>query len=66
MKRTRQNVLVFLAALGATLAGVLPSAGCTGGCATCFRCAGLGGVAIALTVLRSAGGTKPADGVRTD
>jgi len=64
MKEWRQKSLIFLTALGTTLAGIFPAAGCTGGCANCFQCAGIGGVAAILAALGLAGWKKPGGDIR--
>jgi len=51
MKTWGQKTFIFLASLGASFAGLYPAAGCTGGCAGCLHCAGLGGAAAVLVAI---------------
>ena len=45
---------MFLTAVLMSFGGILPAAGCTGGCGACFQCAGLGGVMAVLTAIGTA------------
>ena len=51
MKTWGQKIFIFLASLGATFAGLYPAQGCTGACAGCLQCAGLGGAAAVLVLI---------------
>ncbi len=62
MKAWGRKILVFLTALGTTLAAVFPASGCTGGCINCFQCAGLGGAAAVLMAIGAVGGKKQSSG----
>ncbi|PKN17251.1 MAG: hypothetical protein CVU71_17115 [Deltaproteobacteria bacterium HGW-Deltaproteobacteria-6] len=55
MKKWGRKILVFLTALGTTFAAIFPAAGCTGGCANCFQCAGFGGAAAILMAMGAMG-----------
>ena len=58
MKEWGSKILVFLTTLAATFTGILPASGCTGGCGSCFKCAGVGGVAAILIAIGVAGKKK--------
>jgi len=51
MKTWGRKILIFLASLGTAFAGIYPAQGCTGGCAGCLHCAGLGGAAAVLVLI---------------
>ncbi len=54
MKGWRYKVRMFLTALFMGLGGILPAAGCTGGCGACFQCAGMGGIMAVLAAIGTA------------
>lgn len=51
MKDWKRKVFFFATTMGLTVAGLVPAAGCTGGCASCFHCAGLGGAGAILAAI---------------
>lgn len=51
MKEWKRKVFYFVTTMGLTVAGLVPAAGCTGGCAGCFHCAGLGGTGAILAAI---------------
>jgi len=54
MNDWRYKMRMFLTALLMSFGGILPAAGCTGGCGACFQCAGLGGAMAVLTAIGTA------------
>jgi len=58
MKEWRRNIPIFLTALVTTFAGIFPATGCTGGCGSCFQCAGFGSVSAILIAIGVAGRKK--------
>ena len=60
MNDGRRKIRIFFTTLIIGFGGVLPAAGCTGGCGSCFQCAGLGGIAAIFTALGIVRRSKPA------
>ena len=54
MNDWRYKMRMFLTALLMSFGGILPAAGCTGGCGACFQCAGLGGAMAVLAAIGTA------------
>ena len=54
MNDRRYRIRTFLTALFLSFGGILPAAGCPGGCGPCLNCAGVGGVMAVLAAIGTA------------